>query len=613
MTSSSRRMMHHATKASSRRAVLALGLAAIAFTSLGFTCSDAAGNGDATSQPVVETQSGQVVGVREGNQEADGDSVVYAFRGIPYAADTSGGNRWRPPQDPQPWSEPRSASEWGPKCPQQTDDIYGGVVTNLTQHAAGDASDFTYPMSEDCLVLNVYSPSLNETAKAPVMVYIHGGALVSGTGNHYPYQGIVRKDVVLVTINYRLGFLGYFAHPSLDATNFGLLDQIKALEWVQGNIEKFGGDPAKVTIFGQSSGGTAVMALMVSPLSRGLFQGAISESGVIQQSLNVNMTEGGRLGVAVGEALDIPSGAGQLEKLRSLPAEKLTPASEGLRDLAEFYLFVDGKSMDASILQKFVNRKYHKVPVIFGTNANEMASIEAMAAADAAMQQQLQSNESIFEDFHYFPKTVDEYERAVRNTFKEKAYRMFSIFPAQTDAEALKAAIQIKTDIVYGLPAFLLTKIVAENGGKSYLYLFNQKPGGLAGEKIGAFHGSELPYVFNSTQAYNEDFVNSIANQELANTMNTYWTNFARWGNPNGDELVDEATESLPKWTGAKTCPKCLYATRASSKSRWNVLGPKVGIEVIPWFKEESYMLSEPCLLNMISGVGTWFDNQENA
>ena len=570
------------------------------------------------SEPVIRTKAGEVVGVREGNQEADGDSVVYAFRGIPYAADTSGGNRWRPPQDPQSWSEPRSASEWGAVCPQDDESKFNkvadlnGIATPVTFNHLPPSDPAL--MSEDCLVLNVFSPSLNETAKAPVMVYIHGGnSFAEGSGNAYPYQSIVRKDVVLVTINYRLGFLGYFAHPSLDATNFGLLDQIKALEWVQDNIEKFGGDPAKVTIFGQSSGGTAVMALMVSPLSRGLFQGAISESGVIQQSLNVNMTEGGRLGVAVGEALDIPSGAGQLEKLRSLPAEKLTPTSEGLRDLAEFYLFVDGKSMDASILQKFVNRKYHKVPVIFGTNANEMASIEAMAAADAAMQQQLQSNESIFEDFHYFPKTVDEYERAVRNTFKEKAYRMFSIFPAQTDAEALKAAIQIKTDIVYGLPAFLLTKIVAENGGKSYLYLFNQKPGGLAGEKIGAFHGSELPYVFNSTQAYNEDFVNSIANQELANTMNTYWTNFARWGNPNGDELVDEATESLPKWTGAKTCPKCLYATRASSKSRWNVLGPKVGIEVIPWFKEESYMLSEPCLLNMISGVGTWFDNQENA
>ena len=539
------------------------------------------------SEPVIRTKAGEVVGVREGNQEADGDSVVYAFRGIPYAADTSGGNRWRPPQDPQPWSEPRSASEWGPKCPQQTDNIYGGVVTNLTQYAAGDASDFTYPMSEDCLVLNVYSPSLNETAKAPVMVYIHGGALVSGTGNHYPYQGIVRKDVVLVTINYRLGFLGYFAHPSLDATNFGLLDQIKALEWVQDNIEKFGGDPAKVTIFGESAGGTSVMALMVSPLSRGLFQGAISESSFMDYSINVTMTEGGRLGVAVGEALDIPSGSGQLEKLRSLPAKNLTNAMLILsaNTTAIPYIFVDGSSMDSTIAEGFQSGSNHKVPFVVGSNSDEMTVFFEFGEA---LKAKASNPKEAPAAANFFPDTRERYEKFVEATFGGSAEKVLSLVPAAGDEEAIDAGIELATDLYFGFPAYFTAESMAQRNEDVYLYYFTQKPDGEAGEKLGAFHASELVYVFNDTEEVGY-FANPIVNQELADAMVDYWTEFARKGNPN--------SKGLPRWE----------RVTSTGDVAWNVLGPSIGTEPVPEAKKEMYGIMAPVNTALLN-IGYWFN-----
>merc|ERR1712057_45393 len=163
--------------------------------------------------------------------------------------------------------------------------------------------------------------------KLPVMGWIHGGALYTGAGSLYPGEALVNAgNVVVVTINYRLGFLGYFAHPELSEANFGLLDQVKALEWVRDNIESFGGDPSKVTIFGESAGGTSVLALMVSPLSEGLFQRVISESASVNESPNVTVSEGSKLGVAVGEQIGVPAGADQLEKMRAVSAKDLAQA-----------------------------------------------------------------------------------------------------------------------------------------------------------------------------------------------------------------------------------------------------------------------------------------------
>merc|ERR1711959_444556 len=328
--------------------VTAVLFALIALTASGARAAEAGSN---QPTPVVQTNSGKVVGVVEQGYD---DKPIYAFKGIPYAADPSGSNRGLPPQDPEGWSDVRDASTWGNICPQE------GYDPDV--------------MSEDCLVLNVFSPSLNTTEKAPVMVWIHGGGFHAGSGQNILPQRIAKEDIVLVSINYRLGFLGWFAHPDLNATNFGLQDQVKALEWVQENIGAFGGDPSQVTIFGESAGGISVQALMVSPLSKGLFKGAISESGPPALSLNVTMGEAGELGVAVGEALNISAGADQLEQMRSLPASNITSVfSEMLQAYGPSlaFIYVDNVSMDIDSWNGYKQGLNHDVPLLIGSNSNE--------------------------------------------------------------------------------------------------------------------------------------------------------------------------------------------------------------------------------------------------
>ena len=546
--------------------------------------SGAASTNVAADGPVVMTASGEVVGVVEGKQ--DDGTAVYAFRGIPYAADTSGTNRWSAPQDPESWSSPRNAKEFGPRCVQQTDDSLEDMVLKITGYVPADLSSMqSVPMSENCLNLNVYSPSLNGSAAAPVMVWIHGGGLVEGAGSNYPYQGIVAKDVVLVTINYRLGFLGYFAHPSLNATNFGLLDQIKALEWVQSNIENFGGDPTKVTIFGESAGGTSVMALMVSPLSKGLFQGAISESALMDYSINVTMAEGGSLGVAVGEALNVPSGDAnaQLEKLRTLPAEKFTPlVYEYIAEVFVVpYILVDGTSMKTCIAEGFESGLNHQVPFMVGSNADEMTIF-------AAVTKELNSKKPPGKDSFSFPDTVKEYNELVGKLFEADAENVLKLNPAKGDNEAKTATVKLFTDLYFGFPAYFTAFFMAKNkeDADAFLYYFDQKPDGEIGKELGAFHGSELAYVFNDTEQAGL-FPTPIANQTLADTMVEYWTQFARKGDPNA--------AGLPKWDPMK-----------SGDPKWNRLGTDVGSEKVLVKVNDMYGAIQP-VNSVLLDVGFWY------
>merc|ERR1712188_245612 len=269
------------------------------------------------TSPTVQINSGEVIGQVE--KSSDGESV-YSFKGIPYAQ----ADRWESPEDPAPWSEPLDATKYGAQCAQPSEEYFWNDMgfKNLAKYDVGfninkDTETVIpdWPTSEDCLFLNVFTPSLNESSKnessngAPVMVWIHGGALFVGSGAGYPPQNLAAKGVVVVTINYRLGLFGYFAHPDLNGTNFGLQDQVKALEWVKNNIADFGGSPDQVTIFGESAGGTSVLALMVSPLSEGLFQRVISESIGIVSPPNVTVSEASKLGVRLGEQLGLSAGS----------------------------------------------------------------------------------------------------------------------------------------------------------------------------------------------------------------------------------------------------------------------------------------------------------------
>merc|ERR1712147_316495 len=316
------------------------------------------------------------------------------------AADTSGANRWAAPKDPESWSDVRNATTFMDWCPQPTPSLggtWGAVIgTETIANAMGVPSQYTdkYQMSEDCLGLNVYAPALDE--KLPVMVWIHGGALYTGAGSIYDGEALVNAGpVIVVTINYRLGFLGYIAHPELNETNFGLLDQVKALEWVRDNIESFGGDPPKVTV-----------------------------------------SEGGKLGVAVGEQLGVPAGAGQLEKMREASFEELVLADVRM-DTPEYnynmpvLLYVDYTSLPLCLFCAFQEGSIHQVDLMIGTNNNETAMFNFVANIRN-------------------PNTTDAYEQETEKQYGENAKEILSLFPGSPDSDAFATSELVGTAGQFG-------------------------------------------------------------------------------------------------------------------------------------------------------------------
>merc|ERR1711970_803488 len=431
------------------------------------------------SAPIVSTTAGKVQG-----EVIDG---IYTFKGIPYAADTSGANRWTAPKDPEPWSDVRDATTFMDRCPQtENDGGFTALIENVTGVSAPSLSNPDAGISEDCLGLNVYTPALDE--KLPVMVWIHGGGLIHGAGSDISPQAIVKtSDVIVVTINYRLGFLGYIAHPEPNGTNFGLLDQIKALEWVSENIENFGGDPSKVTIFGESAGGASVLALMASPLSEGLFQRVIAQSAAIMESPNVTVSEGGKLGVAVGVQLGLPAGAGHLEKLRAVSAQDLVQAELNLSasDGIVVNLFVDGESLPQCIWCAFAEDEqgssvHRNVDLMIGTNQNETSLFWMLDPSNTGV----------------FPNTTDTYKASVEKIYgPENAKEVLSVLPGSPDA--LAQSIGLQTAIWFGAATNLVADRNSNLGNPTFLYHFTQKPNTTEGLHLGAFHSYEVFYLFN--------------------------------------------------------------------------------------------------------------------
>merc|ERR1712072_1634374 len=491
---------------------------------------------DASMTPVVPTTAGNVQG-----EVIDG---IYTFKGIPYAADTSGANRWAAPKDPESWSDVRNATTFMDWCPQPTPSLGGtdGAVigTETIANAMGVPSQYTdkYQMSEDCLGINVYTPALDENL--PVMVWIHGGALTNGAGSLYPGEVIAKAgDVIVVTINYRLGFLGYIAHPELSGTNFGLLDQVKALEWVRDNIESFGGDPPKVTIFGESAGGTSVVALMASPLSEGLFQRVIAESASFPESPNVTVSEGGKLGVAVGKQLGVPAGAGQLEKMREASFEELVLADVSM-DTPEYnynmpvLLYVDNTSLPLCLFCAFQEGSIHQVDLMIGTNNNETAMFNFVANITN-------------------PNTTDAYEQETEKQYGENAKEILSLFPGSPDSDAFATSELVGTAGQFGAPAFFAANKSSELGNPTFLYNFAGTAHTPVLDPLEGFHSLDVDYIFdnNGTTALWRD-------------MQKYWTTFARTGNPNA--------ESLPEWKAFE-----------GADPSWMVLSDdKIGSEPVP-------------------------------
>ena len=446
---------------------------------------------------VVRTSGGALQGMVSGE--------VSRYLGIPYAAPPVGDWRWRPPQKPAPWAGTRQANKFGPTCAQPNRGVFAAPSN-----------------SEDCLYLNVYTPEARpaRSVKRPVMVWLHGGGLFSGESNDYDGSKLARRGgVVVVTLNYRVGALGFFSHPAINAeghpaVNYGIMDQQAALKWVQANIAKFGGDPGNVTIFGQSGGGTAVMANMQSPLSKGLFQKAINESGT-------------RIGVVPPETMrklgeDFAAAAGCADQsakcLRGLTVEQVLNNQGPILGKVVDFPSVDGTVITGPALASYQEGKFNRVPVLTGVVKDEQAFF-------------------LPEQRTGKPLTDDEYKAYAASFGADHADTLLKKYPVAA----------------FGSPS--LAEIAMAQGSKActarlldmswakyvpvYAYQFDDRTAPSYFKPVSypmrAYHTAELQYLFPLFKGGQGTAQPLNGTQEkLSDIIVDYWTSFARSGDPNG-------------------------------------------------------------------------------
>jgi para-nitrobenzyl esterase len=447
----------------------------------------------AAAPETVRVDGGQISGTTEGGMRV--------FKGIPFAAPPVGDLRWKAPQRVVAWNGVKAANAFGPQCLQTP---YPPGSPYATEPA---------PMSEDCLYLNVWTAA-NAGDKRPVMVWIHGGAWTRGAGSTPTYDGIAlsKKGVVVVTTNYRLGPLGFLAHPELTAEspqhasgNYAILDHIAALTWVQRNIAAFGGDPQRVTIFGESAGSWSVNVVQATPLAKGLFARAIGESGA-QFARTQMLAAAEKAGVAFATA----AGADSLKALRAVPAEKLASMPAFRTGVT-----VDGWVLPDDVRAIFAQKKQSNVPVLVGSNANEWTTLSNPAA---------------------FPKTMDEFRARMAAQFPGVAPELDAAYPVKSEADIAGAMLGLGRDQTFTLEMRTWARMVTEGGNKAYLYQFTRVPPG-PNPAWGAYHASEIQYAFGNVgkRPWAQE-----TDRRLADQMTSYWTNFAIAGDPNGN--------GLPKW-----------------------------------------------------------------
>jgi para-nitrobenzyl esterase len=462
----------------------------------------------AGQEAVVVTVNGSVQGTVE-------PSGVHSFRGIPFAAPPVGDLRFKEPQPVVSWQGVRKAQAFGPRAMQLP--IFGDMKFR---------SD---GISEDCLYLNVWQPSTGN--HLPVLVYFYGGGFAGGDGSEYRYDGesMAKRGIVAVTVNYRLGIFGFLAHPDLTkesphhaSGNYGLLDQHAALEWVQQNIAAFGGDPARVTIAGESAGSISVCAQMASPLSKGLFAGAIGESGGLTGNIKpVPLATAEQTGSAIAADLGYKS----IAELRAMPATDLLQNVKRAR----FGAVIDGYFLPEAPDDIYSSGDQMKVPLLAGWNSAEVPYQGVLGAA--------------------LP-TVENYEGAVRKLYGDKADEVLPLYKATTEAEVKQAATDLATDRFIAYSTWKWIDRATATGGKPvyrYLYGHPRPPAvgatAVAPPPMGAGHSWEIEYALGNLHT-NTVYAWTADDDKVSSTMEAYFANFIKTGDPNG--------RGLPTWTPMK-------------------------------------------------------------
>jgi para-nitrobenzyl esterase len=470
-------------------------------TTLALALLSGSGVAAASAQTVERTiDSGVVEGV------AAGPAAV--FRAIPYAAPPVGPLRWKPPHATVPWSAPRAADKPGPACPQP--------VTPGAPNLGG----YSGPTDEDCLTLDVTAPASAQpgVTKAPVMVWVYGGGNTSGAVNlpSYDAKNFARDGVIVVAMNYRLGPLGFFAHPALTAeasrdqglANFGLMDQIAALRWVRRNIAAFGGDPDNVTLFGESAGGLDVLELMAIPTARGLFERAIVESGTGGEP-TPGLAHGEAEGAALASRAGLPGAQATAAELRALPVSALLAAAHGAQ------IVVDGRVVEEPLATAFARGDEARVPLIIGWNSNEASLMRAFGMSPA----------------QWVARTPEGVKAA---------------YGAQAGDPAALAR-DLFDDEVMGAPARWYAAQQAAHHAPAWLYYFSYVPERQRGERPGTNHASEIPFVFDSIDAIpGRSAIATPSERDETRLAHACWVAFAETGTP------DCAGGAWPRYDAAR-------------------------------------------------------------
>jgi para-nitrobenzyl esterase len=452
----------------------------------------------ATTQAQIQTAK-----VTGGTVEGVVNDGIASFKGIPFAAPPVGELRWKSPQPVIPWKGVKRTVEFAP-----------GPMQDLNMGASLGGPQ---KISEDCLYLNVWTGAKNSREKRPVMFWIYGGGFGAGRNSFPKVDGtnLARKGVVMVSITYRVGPLGFLAHPDLTKESgkgsgcYGIQDQIAGLKWVKENIARFGGDPNNVTIFGESAGGISVGMLATSTKAKGLFQKAISESGGNMTPPRATLKQAEEQGKAYLAKL----GANDIKAARALTAEEIQKDTRGF---GNFWPVNDGETIADNAYGQFEAGTFNDTPILVGTNSNEGAL------------------------FVRNPSTSEAFVQMIRARFPQNADEFLNVYPHATDAEATVSQRDIMRETAFAWPTWAWANLASEKGKSNvFVYYFDHR--GSAASKEGANHTDEIPYVFHTLSAPGPDVLATPENNAMSDMLCSYWVNFATTGDPNG--------AGLPSWT----------------------------------------------------------------